>query len=117
MSNLNEEEIIKRIKYICDKWYDENLEIDVKWIQGLLDLYNKEKEKNKELQEMLKHRIKYTNELEEDLFQKANNYVISKDKIREKLKEIIEIRNKEFDTIGISMRGSAIDVLKELLEE
>ena len=42
---------------------------------------------------------------------------ISKDKIREKLKEIIEIRNKEFDTIGISMRGSAIDVLKELLEE
>lgn len=63
-------------------------------IQGLLDLYNKEKEKNKELR----------------------NY-ISKDKIREKLKEIIEIRNKEFDTIGISMRGSAIDVLKELLEE
>lgn len=119
MSNLSEELVtLKEIKYALDNIgaFDFG-DFQVETIRSILDLYNKEKEKNKELQEMLKHRIKYTNELEEDLFQKANNYVISKDKIREKLKEIIEIRNKEFDTIGISMRGSAIDVLKELLEE
>ena len=45
---MSKEKKKKRVKYICDNWYDENLEIDVKWLQGLLDLYNKEKEKTEE---------------------------------------------------------------------
>lgn len=44
---MTEKEIIKRVKHICNNWYDENLEIDVKWLQGLLDLYNKEKRKTR----------------------------------------------------------------------
>lgn len=50
--------------------------------------YYKQKEKIKELEGMLKNRIKYTNELEKDLFENCANYVISKSKIKEKLKEI-----------------------------
>lgn len=48
---MSEEEIIKRINYVIDKWYDENLEIDCRWIEGLLDLYNKEKKEHNRLQE------------------------------------------------------------------
>ena len=48
---MSEEEIIKRINYVIDKWYDENLEIDCRWIEGLLDLYNKEKKEINRLQE------------------------------------------------------------------
>ena len=46
---------------------------------------------NKELKEMLKHRIEYTNKLEKDLFENASNYVIPKSKIKAK----IEIRKEE----------------------
>lgn len=80
-----------------------------------LDLYQKEKEKNKELKEMLKHRIKYTNELEEDLFQKANNYVISKDKIKEVIKDL-EKFNIDFYTKEM-LKECFKNSLKELLEE
>ena len=59
---MSEEEIIKRINYVIDKWYDENLEIDCRWIEGLLDLYNKEKKEINRLQEEnneLKEQITY----------------------------------------------------------
>lgn len=42
----------------------------------------------KELEEMLKHRIKYTNELEKDLFENASNYVIPKSKVKEIIQDI-----------------------------
>lgn len=59
-----------------------------------LKLFNKINEiidRNRELEEMLKNRIKYTNELEKDLFENASNYVIPKSLI----KETIEKLNKE----------------------
>lgn len=43
---------------------------------------------NKELKEMLKHRIEYTNKLEKDLFQNASNYVIPKSKLKAKIEEV-----------------------------
>ena len=43
---------------------------------------------NKELKEMLKHRIEYTNELEKDLFENCSNYVIPKSKVEEKIEEV-----------------------------
>lgn len=58
--------------------------IEIKAISNLI-------EENKELKEMLKHRIEYTNKLEEDLFQNASNYVIPKSKVKAK----IEIRKEE----------------------
>lgn len=50
---------------------------------------------NKELKEMLKHRIEYTNKLEKDLFQNASNYVIPKSKIKEKIEDILNSENSE----------------------
>lgn len=69
----------------------------LKAIENLID-------RNKELEEMLKHRIKYTNELEKDLFENASNYVIPKSKVKEKIEEI----DKEIKdlTIRLCVRGS-----------
>lgn len=88
------------------------------------NLYFEEKEKNKKLKEMLARRIKYTRELEEDLFENCNNYVISTDKIRAKIEEL-EIANVELTTSYIpgkvtfqqAVRNEIIKYLKELLEE
>lgn len=83
-----------------------NNEKDIKILEELVKKYKEEKEfvgkelidaietliaENKELKEMLKHRIEYTNKLEKDLFQNASNYVIPKSKIKAK----IEIRKEE----------------------
>lgn len=48
---------------------------------------------NKELKEMLKHRIEYTNILEKDLFQNASNYVIPKSKVEEVIEELEKDEN------------------------
>ena len=57
---------------------------------------------NKELKEMLKHRIEYTNKLEKDLFQNASNYVIPKSKVVEELRKAI---NNEIDTSKAMFEG------------
>lgn len=63
-------EIIKKVKYICDNWYDEYLEIDVKWIEGLLDLYNKEKEKNNSISIQYEKVVDKLEELERQIKEK-----------------------------------------------
>lgn len=53
VGSMSEEEILKRIKYRVNElklnYAIDNL--DLKAMQGLLDLYNQEKEKNKKLEE------------------------------------------------------------------
>lgn len=113
---MSEEEVIKVLKnhaqYTNAKVIDANTRKEYKVseaIDGLLDLYNKEKEKNKELEEMLKHRIKYTNELEKDLFENASNYVIPKSKVR----EIFE----NYSQSSLMENNTFLEFKKELLEE
>lgn len=119
MSNLSEEEIIKKIKrYINGK--DTMKETLVRAIQGLLDLYNKEKEKNKKLKEKCKELIKEKQELTTIL----EDDVIHKNKIKEKLEEI----NKEYfkklskqkklmeQNILGCQRYAMENILRELLE-
>ncbi len=81
MSNLSEEEL-KEIKYCIDIWkkgigYDNPI-VYVKPFEKLLDLYNKEKEKNKELVEMYKSEKKMKNE-----YVKLYQNEISKDYMEE----------------------------------
>ena len=117
-----EEEIIDDLKSII-KYINENGSMycdneDSTAIQGLLDLYNKEKEKNKELEGMIKNRIKYTNELEKDLFENASNYVIPKSKLREKIEEL-ENKMPPDDDYAFEIQNdiySKINILQELLE-
>lgn len=119
MSNLSEDEIIKEI----EEWqkYDINYtnlsEYDSKnlhnAIQGLLDLYQQEKEKNKELELDLEEMTKSNEHKKEHWVHKAvlNSY-ISKDKIREKIKEYDGL--KEMD---LQAYEEQIKPLLELLEE
>ena len=102
---MSEEEIIKEI---------ESLSPSEEAIQGLLDLYNKEKEKNKELEN---EKDKLIDLLREDKF-------IYKYKIREKIKELENIRKSMEDYILVSSHSAniqavdeRIQVLQELLEE
>ena len=84
------------------------------------------------------HKNGYTKQLEEDLFENASNYVVSKDKIRDKIEELnkeskdlikkgnFESRNDGFeatdieglnDLINYQSKGIIIKILQELLEE
>ena len=118
---LSEEEIIERINKIA--FYpiitDKKVIIsrkDIEAIQGLLDLYNKEKEKNKIL-ELAK--IPY---LEGEIMAyKENDAVqrkmlndafdrgwIHKDKVRERIRELKIIRDENADEIKRNMRFYSI---------
>jgi hypothetical protein len=82
-------------------------------IQGLLDLYQQEKEKNKELEE----KLKIANQLYNDSCICIATECVEKDKIKAKIKELEEqedwyIENKSLDDLY-----GRIDELKELLEE
>lgn len=104
MVNLSEEEKIKIIKekvildYNC---YNSIDKIELEAIQGLLDLYQKEKEKNKKLKELLQKKNNYTHQLEKDLFEGCSNYVVRKDELREIIKEKAKTDTYNFKTIDI----------------
>lgn len=68
------------------------------------------KAKNEELKTLIAHKNGYTQQLEEDLFENASNYVISKQKIKDKIEEV---KNEE----DLYARGNIIAILLELLEE
>ena len=97
-----------------EKLYDLLFKDTKNKLEATIEKQQKEIEK---LKELLEYKRKYCSELEEDLFRNCRNYVIPKDKIREKMKSIKERRNKEIDEIGCSFLGSAIDILEELLKE
>lgn len=109
---MSEEEIIKMLKeysatnpFQKSMFYVSNLH---EAIQGLLDLYNKEKEKNKILDNML-----LVNKEQYEFIKNKDNY-ISKDKIKQCI-EKLEIEKKfYFEKQVIQGR---IDLLQELLEE
>ena len=85
----------------------------ISWLIIALNFIDKLQKENEELKEMLKNRIRYTNELEQDLFENASNYVVSKDKIRDKIKELEEeLSNEMFEN---EVRAK-IEILQELLE-
>lgn len=76
-------------------------------IENLLKRY-------KELEEMLKHRIKYTRELEQDLFENARNYVIPISVIQNKITPVIDELEKDgFVGYADELR----DILDEILEK
>jgi hypothetical protein len=91
-------------------------------LNGILDLYNKEKEKRQILEKLLQGKLYELYLYYKDL---ASNYqanCISKNKIIKKIKELNKEYNKykgekglEFSRTGLI--NSQIDVLKELLGE
>ena len=165
MSNLSEEEIIKIVDKFIDGYRQCNIETgetiipyqygkgqkfcyveDFEAIQGLLDLYNKEKEKNKKLEEnsVDKNKLKNImrkaqdyqlnykdtvlfNILKQEIFgdiewtnlenEPINKNYISKDKIKEKIEECNNIIQETNDYDVCKATSNYIDILQELLEE
>lgn len=78
----------------------------------------------KEMEEMLKHRIKYTHELEQDLFENARNYVVPKSDIQNKIDKLEHEKFKR-TYLGVFLLKNyenqrllaQIEVLQELLKE
>ena len=111
---MSEEEIIKEI---------ESLSPSEEAIQGILDLYNKEKEKNKRNKRIILDKLdKLKNGIENDfpitlgkrqpLWEENKTDYISKDKIR-------ELPRTEYCNAECLMNGIYVDwdYIKELLEE
>ena len=113
-----EEEIIKYIKDEIENdtdtfhWFDDipsnstrkQIEESIKAHQGLLDLYKKEKEKN----------IKY-----KEVISNLNNNWVSKNELKEFIKECKEIRDTKVDYCSIlyNKYDFLIKNLEELLED
>lgn len=84
---INKETVIKPLKYAISNLIAENKDLKEE-NEGLKTKLDTLIEKYKDLKEMLKHRIEYTNKLEKDLFQNASNYVIPKSKVKAKIEEV-----------------------------
>lgn len=109
---MSVEELRKIAKEEASKFIMENLN------SAIIFTYIQNLEKEIEnLKQLMAHKNAYTKKLEEDLYENASNYVVSKDKIRERIKELEGqedwyIENKSLDDLY-----GRIDELKELLEE
>lgn len=99
---------------LCENMQTKTDEVS-KIIDNILSDYKRALKENEELREdrdkfkkALGKRITYCNELEKDLFENGSNYVIPKQKVKEKIEELI----KE----GRHYNANKIEVLQELLE-
>ena len=102
---INKSVVIEPLKYAIEN------------ILGRLEQLEKEKA---ELERMLRHRIKYSQELEKDLFEGCSNYVVPKSVIEEKIEELekkIDKMHPASDCVLIEDYENKIEVLKELLGE
>ena len=95
-----------------------------KEIQDKNNRITKLQKQNEELNRLLKFSIDYRHKLEEDLYEGASNFIVRKDKIREKIKKLIKKLNEpnndrweKDDNIYYQKIKAKIQVLKELLGE
>ena len=85
-------------------------------IENILNRLEQLEKEKAELERMLRHRIKYSQELEEDLVENCSNYVVPKSVIREKIEELEkEIKDYQCEENKINLYQRK--VLKELLGE
>lgn len=93
---LKENEILKEEKeQAWEEW--NNLEQgSYETEQKIKQQIKKLQKENEEVKRLIAHKNEYTKKLEEDLFENAENYVISKQKVKDKIRkneEIIDISN------------------------
>lgn len=82
-------------------------------VRILLNLIEKLQKENEEVKRLIAHKNEYTKKLEEDLFENAENYVISKQKVKDKIEEIQEEGYWLFTTDRDS--DKCVEVLQQLL--
>ena len=109
-----------------DLGYDEKCVDVINAIEHILLDYKRVLKENEELKEdrdkfkkALGRRITYCNELEKDLFENSSNYVIKKQKVKDKIEELkkkVEELTDEKGYWGGSDLLEQIKVLQELIE-
>lgn len=87
---------------------------DVGSVKIVLNLLEKQQKEIEEKDKLICFNRKYINELEQDLFENASNYVISKEKIKNKIKEL---ENIEIDYDNLILQGDKILFAIRILEE
>lgn len=121
---MSEEEIMKHIEEIRRIDRSRFTMGELEAIQGLLELYNKEKEKNKLLIQNKFREIADKNSYIKEMY-------ISKDKIREEIEHLEKIADNGINAVRFAASeedeikriqkqkdiGAMIDILQELLEE
>ena len=98
----------------------------------ILNLIEKLQKETEEVKRLIAHKNEYTKKLEEDLFENAENYVISKQKVKDKIekemkyheKNILDIENMTMlksktakEEAEIEFNKYAIVVLNKMLQE
>lgn len=117
MSEFSEKDIITYLKNsLNDEFNFKNCTRiqDKMAIQGLLDLYEKEKGKNKRYLKYLENKDKHYESVLEYLESEKEQEYISKDKIREKIEGLRKIHE---DRDFTNKESYYLDCYKELLEE
>ncbi len=120
---MSEEEIIKIIKYMLEnKNTDVNVIINYDAIQGLLDLYNNEKEKEKNLLKELKDSEKELLEVTQNIREKSMNYVKLKDGTIWKVVSVNDFRPPECKYALESVNGVELifvgdDVIENVINQ
>ena len=124
--NSIKEDIKDIEKYISFTSKRENFSHDTDWnwnkdlankIEHILSDYKRVLKENEELKKLMAHKNWYTQKLEEDLFENASNYVIKKQKVKDKIKEIGEkIKYEENEKVVIYLHKQK-NILQEVLKE
>ena len=115
---MSEEKLIKYLEYILDCLENTGnvtlyAETQKEEIKGLLDLYNKQKEEI----DYYKKQNEIKGKLLNTSLNETRKHCISKDKIRDKIKEL-EKKEKNCNFTGLITECEIkIETLKELLEE
>ena len=66
-------------------------EINYDYKKAILNIIEKQQKEIEKQASLIKFDVKYRNQLEQDLYENASNYVISKEKIKNKIKELENI--------------------------
>lgn len=119
MSDLGEEEIINTIRKNIKNSKGQIANCNIYDLAAIIDLYYKEKEKNKALEIQLLEKDLHIDGLKENrriaIEEIQEEYYVSKDKIREKIKELENLLKNT--TMQPQIYTYEIDLLKRLLEE
>ena len=132
--NEEEREIVKKFERLYLKDFNNEKitnEDRLSYIECVLmsNLIEKLQKENEELKRLIAHKNEYTKKLEEDLFENAENYVISKQKVKDRIEKYKELSDKfyvkflESDRYNTDIREKGIKcdaiilALEELIEE
>lgn len=122
--NKEENEAIEMFEF-CSRY---NCVLDEKRTEIILNLIKQLQKENEELKRLMAYKNGYTKLLEEDLFENCENFVISKDRIKEQIKRYAKLSDDCYsewkklspfdeDYKNIRDKGMCCDAIVNALQE